>query len=58
MNDPKPRREPTHRLEDAELDAVSGGPTEELYGNYHFVVAGPDPRPNGLTPPIGSGKGS
>ena len=58
MTDQTQRRDPTHRLADAELDAVSGGPTEELFGAYHFVVARPDPRPNGLTPPIGSGKGS
>ena len=25
-------------LKDDELEAVSGGPTEELFGNYHFLL--------------------
>ena len=59
----KPRREAAPAaLADKQLTTVCGGPTEELYGNYNFLleVAGvaPDARPRQFTPPIGNNKGS
>jgi len=50
-------------LTDDQLAELSGGPTEELFGSYHFgfEVAGgdvPGPVIDRFRPPLGSGKGS
>ena len=38
MTDRK-KHETPEDLTDATLDGISGGPTEELFGNYHFKPA-------------------
>ncbi len=58
---PRRDREPAPLTED-ELATVSGGPTEELFGNYNFLLevggTGSGPAAGGFKPPLGNGKGS
>ena len=49
-------------LKDDELEAVSGGPTEELFGNYHFLLevaeTGSNRTPVRTKRPLGTDDGS